>query len=32
VAAGVAVLLLLAGFVLGRKPRSTPEGERDPKS
>jgi len=32
VAAGVAVLILLAGFVLGRKPRSTPQGERDPKS
>jgi copper resistance protein C len=30
VAAVVAALLLLAGFVLGRKPRSTPQGERDP--
>jgi LPXTG-motif cell wall-anchored protein len=31
-AGAVAVLLLLAGFVLARKPRSTPAGERDPRS
>lgn len=32
VAGGVVLLLLLVGFVLTRKPRSTPEGERDPRS
>lgn len=32
VAGGVALLLLLVGFILTRKPRSTPESERDPKS
>lgn len=32
VAGGVVLLLLLVGLVLTRKPRSTPEGERDPRS
>ena len=31
-AGGVVVLLLLGTFVVRRNPRSTPEGERDPKS